>query len=441
MRMWMNSKFIEKGDYFLVNDKNKKYVDDAINNGASKIVLENCDKYSVDTLRVNNIYEYLYDNYKDCINDLKFIGITGTNGKTTICYLIYQMLKMLNIKVCYIGTIGFYINDKVYDLDNTTPSMDLLYNMFLYAKKEGIEVVVMEVSSHALKQNRVYGLSYDAIAVTNITKDHLDYHKTIDDYIKQKKRLTNLTRGKKICVLNGYDKYYKKFINKDNNNYIINKDIKINKINQNLYGTYLKFKDDNTYNVKLNLVGKFNVLNFLVAYKIIKELGYDSNYILDNSYLLSEPKGRMQSIKFNNNIIFIDYAHSPDAVLNVLKTVKKIKNKGIITIIGCGGNRDKTKRSIMAKAACKYSKKVIFTNDNPRLENEKDIMNDILKGAKGKYEVVYDRYNAIKEGISLLKDNNILMILGKGHEEYQIIGNKKLHFSDLESVLDIIEIS
>ena len=186
------------------------------------------------------------------------------------------------------------------------------------------------------------------------------------------------------------------------------------------------------------LVGIFNVYNFLYAYYIVKYLGFDVKFIKNNLSLLSEPPGRMQKIKYNNNVIFIDYAHTPDAVKNVLKTVKKIKNKGIITIIGCGGNRDKGKRKIMSKIATKYSTYVIFTNDNPRCEDEKDIMKDILKGAKGKYEVIYDRYEAIKKGISLLNGKKILMILGKGHEDYQIIGDTKHHFSDVEVTNEII---
>ena len=202
----------------------------------------------------------------------------------------------------------------------------------------------------------------------------------------------------------------------------------------------LTFKDNKKIKTTLNLVGRFNILNFLMAYKVIKELGYDNNYVLDNARYLREPKGRMQKINYNKNTIFIDYAHTPDAVLNVLKTVKKIRNKGIITIIGCGGNRDKYKRPIMAKIASKYSKYVIFTNDNPRYEDEKEIIKDMLKGATGKYEVIYDRYSAIKKGVSLLKENNILMILGKGHEEYQIIKDKKIYFSDYQNALKIINL-
>ena len=175
-----------------------------------------------------------------------------------------------------------------------------------------------------------------------------------------------------------------------------------------------------------------------MAYKIIKELGYSTNELTCNSNDFKEPIGRMQKINYKDNAIFIDYAHTPDAVIKVLRTVKKIKNKGIITVIGCGGNRDKEKRPLMGKAACKNSSYVIFTNDNPRNEDEKLIMKDILKGVKEKYEVIYDRYDAIKKGISLLNGKKILMILGKGHEDYQIVGDKKLPFSDIDVVTEII---
>ena len=439
MRLWMNSLYVEKGDYFLVNQDNEKYVNDAIGKGASKIITEIDKKYKIETIKVKSIKEYLYSKYKDKINKLKIIGITGTNGKTTTCYLIYQMLKKLGVKVCYIGTIGFYINNKVYSLENTTPSMDFLYNILSYAHDEKNEVVVMEVSSHALKQNRIYGILFDAIGVTNITLDHLDYHKSLNDYVESKRKLIYLTKNKIICILNKHSKYYKKFINKYNNSFVIDKDIKVKKIKMFFNKTKICIKDDKKYTFYINLIGKFNVYNFLMAYKIIKELGYDKeNLIISKSYDFIEPVGRMQKIYFNDNTIYIDYAHTPDAVKNALKTVKKINNNGIITIIGCGGNRDKSKRSIMGNIACKYSNYVIFTNDNPRNEDEKEIIKDILKGAHGKYEVIYDRYDAIQKGISLLNKNMILMILGKGHENYQIIGSEKFYFSDYESVINII---
>lgn len=370
---------------------------------------------------------------------MKLIGITGTNGKTTTCYLIYQMLNYIGVKTAYVGTIGFYIDGLVKELDNTTPSIDILYNLILDAKESGCEVIVMEASSHALKQERLYGLLFDAVGVTNITQDHMDYHKNMKDYIKSKKKIISMLKNKRICILNKKDKYYKKFISKENDNIIIGKDVKINSIVNYLDGTSIVINDGIKRCFLLPIVGDFNVYNFLFAYYIIKKLGYDVNKMKNSLYILTEPLGRMQRINYKKNVIFIDYAHTPDAVLNVLKTVGKIKNNGIITIIGCGGNRDKSKRPLMAKVACKKSSLVIFTNDNPRYEDEIEIMKDILKGARGKYEVIYDRFDAIKRGIDLLGENMILMILGKGHEDYQIIKNKKIHFSDLESVIKIIE--
>lgn len=440
MRLWMNSKYVRKGDYFLVNKSNEKYVIDAIKNGAEKIITQENTTYDIETIKVNNVEDYFKTFYCKSINDLKLIGITGTNGKTTTCYLIYQILNMIGVKTAYIGTIGFYIDGKIMDLDNTTPGIDLLYNLIMEAKEYDCKVIVMEVSSHALKQNRINGLLFDAVAVTNITQDHLDYHKDMKDYIQSKRLLIDKLKNKKICILNKKDKYYKQFIKKENNNYIIGKDVKIRRVKENLEGTHLCFKDKKKIKVTLSLVGNFNVYNYLMAYKIVKELGYDINLFINKSNLLYSPPGRMQKVCYGTNVIFIDYAHTPDAVLNVLKTVKKIKNKGIITIIGCGGNRDKTKRKIMGKIACKNSSYVIFTNDNPRNENQKAIISDILKGANDKHEVIYDRYEAIKKGIKILNDKKILMILGKGHEDYQIIGNEKLYFSDYGSVLKIINV-
>ena len=439
MRLWMNSKMIKPGDYFLVNSQNKDYVKEAIENGAVKIISELGFNYDVETIVVNDVKKFIYDFYYDKIKDLELIGITGTNGKTTTCYLIYQMLNMLNVKTAYIGTIGFYLEDKIIKLDNTTPSIDVLYNILLDAKESNCKVVIMEVSSHALKQDRVYGLLFDAIGITNITQDHMDYHKTLKDYVNSKKKIINMTRNKKICLLNKKSKHYKKFISKENVNIILGKNVKINLIINGLNKTILLVRDNKKRGFMIPLIGGFNAYNFLFAYYIIKGLGYDVDNLKKDFMMLKEPNGRMQKITYKNNVIFIDYAHTPDAVLKVLKTVKKIKNKGIITIIGCGGNRDKSKRPIMGKIACKYSSHVIFTNDNPRFEDEKEIMKDILKGAKGKHEVIYDRYEAIKKAIELLNDNMILMILGKGHEDYQIIGDTKYYFSDIEITNSIID--
>lgn len=438
MRLWMNSKYVNKGDYFLVNKENEGYVYDAIKNGASKIICDTNKTYEITTKKVNNIYDYIASFYKDKIDKLKLIGVTGTNGKTTTCYLIYQMLNSIGVKTSYIGTIGFYLNDKVKDLGNTTPSIDILCNLLLDSYNAGCELVVMEVSSHALKQGRVRNLLFDAVIITNVTQDHIDYHKNMKDYINSKRKIIYMLKNNKICILNKKDKHYKKFINKRNKNIIIGKNVKIKKHKVDMEKTNVIIKDKKKYDLKLSLIGDFNIYNYVMAYTALKELGYNSDKFIKESYNYKAPAGRMQKIKYNNNAIFIDYAHTPDAVLNVLKTVNKIKNDGIITIIGCGGDRDKEKREKMGSIACVYSNYVIFTNDNPRGEEPKSIVNDMLKGAFGKYEVILDRRKAIEKGISLLNGNKILMILGKGHENYQIIKGVKHHFSDIEEVKNVI---
>ena len=446
-----DSRKVKKGDTFIaiknVNTDGHDYIEDAIKNGATTIIAEK-GEYSVKTIIVEDtkkyLQDYLYNNYYDKIKKIKLIGVTGTNGKTTICYLVYQMLNLLNKKAAYIGTIGFYYNNIKKTLNNTTPDVDLLYEMLLEAKENDIEYVVMEVSSHALDKNRVYGLDFDEVAFTNLTQDHLDYHKTIDNYIETKKKLFYKTRNNKIAILNGDDKYFDRFINNENNNIIISKEngnLKINNYSLSHMNTIIDFDfENNNYTTKINMVGSYNVYNYLTALLLVNKLGFDINNILDITKDLNPPKGRMQKIDYKTNSIFIDYAHTPDAVINVLKNAEEYKKGKIITIIGCGGDRDRTKRPIMGSAAEKYSDFVIFTNDNPRCEDEKQIMNDIISGVKlENHKVIFDRKEAIKEGINMLKENDILMILGKGHEDYQVIGKEKIHFSDEEEVLKDLE--
>ena len=427
-----DSRKVVDGDTFIaiknINHDGHDYILDAINNGAKKIICEH-GNYDVETVIVPNtrkyLEEYLYNKYYSSISKMKLIGITGTNGKTTTCFLIYQILNDLGIKCAYIGTIGFYYGNVKRELNNTTPDIDILYDMLMEAYENDCQYVVMEVSSHALSLNRINGLLYDAVAFTNLTQDHLDFHKSFDDYKKAKEKLFSLTRNNKIAVINGDDPNYQYFINKDNSNILISSksgDVLIT---------------DRTH---INMVGRYNIYNYLTALIILVNLGIDINEILHLNERLSAPLGRMEMIKYHTNSIFVDYAHTPDAVENVLKTSLEFKKGKIITIVGCGGDRDKTKRPIMAHIAEEYSDWVIYTDDNPRTEDEKAIINDMLEGTKkNNHEVIYNRRNAIIKGISLLKENDILLILGKGHEDYQIIGTVKHHFSDKEIVLENIK--
>ena len=446
-----DSRKVKEGDTFIaikgVDRDGHDYIESAIKNGAKKIIAEH-GEYSVETEIVDNttlyLKDYLYKNYYNYFKDIKLIGVTGTNGKTTTCFLIYQTLMLLGIKCAYIGTIGFYLNGKKTLLNNTTPDVDLLYQMFLDAKEEGCEYIVMEVSSHALDKNRIYGLEFDAVAFTNLTQDHLDYHNTIENYMNAKKRLFKLTRDKKIAVINSSDKYACEFVFDDNKNILISEnkgDVYIHDINFSNVGTNFSFDYLNkTYDVLIHMVGRYNIYNYLTSVLLLSNLGIELDDIINITPSLKAPSGRMEMFKYNTNSIFVDYAHTPDAVLNVLNSAREYKTGKIYTIIGCGGDRDRTKRPIMGDIATKYSDYVIFTNDNPRTENPNIIMEDIISGVSSdNYKIVFDRKEAILEALHMLDKNDILLILGKGHEDYQIIGHEKIHFSDQEIVLEYIK--
>lgn len=444
-----DSRKVKPGDTFIairnVARDGHDYITNAIENGAVKIIAEE-GQYSVETEIVDDtrayLENYLYQNVYPKIKDMKFIGVTGTNGKTTTCFLIFQMLQKLNYKAAYIGTIGFYYNDKKRLLNNTTPDIDLLYELLLEAKEAGCECVVMEVSSHALDKNRVYGLEFDEVAFTNLTQDHLDYHKTLENYANAKRCLFEKTRGNKIAIINADDSYHQKFM-LDNQNIMISEqkgDLVFSHIEFSNLGTNFEFNYQNkSYEVMIHMVGRYNIYNYLTALLLVSNLGFEISDILKITSELKAPCGRMEMLKYKTNSVFVDYAHTPDAVLNVLTSSKEYKSGEVYTIIGCGGDRDNTKRPIMGSIAVEHSDYVIFTNDNPRTEDPEKIMKDILKGVhKENYEVILDRREAIRKGMSLLKEKDMLMILGKGHEDYQIIGREKIHFSDQEIVEEYI---
>lgn len=446
MNIKCDSRKIKEGDTFVaikyVNDGHK-YIEDAIRRGASKIVATE-GLYSVETLITKDPHEYivkyLKDNYWNDIKDLKIIGMTGTNGKTTTCFLIHKALNALNKKCAYIGTIGFYIDNKIRDLNNTTPDILDLYEMLIEAKENDCEYVVMEVSSHALNQNRVKGLEFDYALFSNLTRDHLDYHGDIESYKEEKLKLFKMLRGEKFSIINGDDKYYKDFIIEQNKNitYGFNEcNYQITNYKTNILGSEFIINNCDIYETKL--IGKHNIYNLTCVIVLLSKLDFSYEKICDVIKDLESPSGRMDSIKYKNNNIIIDYAHTPDAVKNILEAVKVLNPNCIYTIIGCGGDRDKTKRPIMGDIATKLSDYVIFTSDNPRSEDPYEIINDIVhKLDKKNYEIEVNREKAIIRGIQKLSENDILMILGKGHETYQIIGNKKIDFDDKKIVIDNI---
>ena len=448
----VDSRKVQKGDTFVAIKglyvDGHDYIEKAILAGASGVVAE-YGEYSVPTILVKDTREYLAkylkEQYNEQLSKIKFIGITGTNGKTTSCYLIYQALNMLGVKTAYIGTIGFYVEGKVKDLDNTTPDLIDLYEMFDYCIKNEVKVIAMEVSSHALSLGRVMGVEFDYAAFTNLTQDHLDFHKTLENYEQAKLILFKNLRNDKVAVINSDDEYYKDFCLKENNNilYGLNDlaDYKITKYSLHIDSVEFSFNYQNKeYNVKLNIPGKYNIYNYMNLLIILNKMGYSLEEIINLSSTLKAPSGRFETLRYKGSVIIIDYAHTPDAVLNILDNVLEYKKGKVITIIGCGGDRDKTKRPIMGKIATSKSDFVIFTDDNPRTEDNHLIMNDILSGVeKENYIVKYDRKEAIFEGFKMLEKDDILLVLGKGHENYQVINHDKIHFSDLETVQEFID--
>ena len=439
-----DSRKVKKGDTFVaikgLTVDGHDYINQAIQLGACKIVCEH-GTYSVETLVVPNtkewLQEYIVNNYKDEVNKLKIIGVTGTNGKTTTCFLTYQLLKKLGVNACYMGTIGFYYGDVKRELPNTTPEILEVYSLLIEALEHGCTYAVMEVSSHALVQKRVEGISYTVVAFTNLTEDHLDYHKTMANYLSAKKLILNQISKDGFIIVNSDDSYHKEF---EVNNYKTlgynGQDYKIINYSDSTKGTLINFIcNGQNLEVETNLKSKFNVYNYLTCFALLNELGFSTESLINATKDIYPPKGRCELVKVRNGLAVIDYAHTPDAVEKIIDAFTENKKGRIITLIGCGGDRDPIKRPIMGRIATEKSDYVIFTSDNPRTEDPNKILSDITIGLKkNNYEVVLDRVEAIKKGLDMIKDNDTLLILGKGHEDYQIIGHTKYHLDDLEEV-------
>ena len=444
-----DSRSVKNGDTFVAikghTVDGHDYINDAIKNGATKIICEH-GNYDVETIIVKNsedyLNKYLVDNYSNKFDSIKFIGITGTNGKTTTAYLTSQILTNLGINNAYIGTIGYYINSNlVRELPNTTPDILSLYNLIFEAMEKNVKVIVMEVSSHSLSLGRINGIKFDVAGFTNLTEDHLDYHKTMENYLQSKLLILNYLKDNGVMISNIDDDYGKKFKYKNFKTLgFKNSDYNILKYEYTNLTTKIEFiYEGNNYKVETNLLNKFNIYNYITALAFVNNIGLSINDIINVTDKVYPPSGRNEIISVNGGKAVIDYAHTPDAVEKIINSYLEKKIGKIITIIGCGGDRDPKKRPIMGNIATELSDYVILTNDNPRTENEENIMNDIISGIKkDNYKVIYDRRNAIKEGLDMIGNNDTLLILGKGHEDYQIIGHVKYHLSDKEEVMNYI---
>ena len=434
-----------------------QFIDKAIENGAAVIVHQESTenkKEGVVYVQVENsaaAAAYMANNFFGRPSEkVKLVGITGTNGKTTIATLLYKLFTRLGYKCGLLSTVENHIGEKVVPATHTTPDAISLNELLSQMVSAGCSHVFMETSSHAIHQHRVTGLQYAGGIFSNITHDHLDYHQTFDEYIRVKKAFFDSLSSSAFAISNADDKRGTVMLQNTNaKKYYYSlktvAEFKGKILDNSLSGLMLTVND---IAVHFKLIGEFNAYNLLAVYGAAVCLGEDKQEVLTALSVLTGAEGRFDYVVSTKEkvIAIVDYAHTPDALLNVLATIKKLKKgfEQVITVVGCGGDRDRTKRPVMAEAACEYSDKAIFTSDNPRSEDPAQIIKDMEEGlsaaARRKYISIVDRKEAIKTAISLAKPEDIILIAGKGHEKYQEIKGVRNHFDDKEVVKEFFEL-
>jgi len=430
------------------------FINNAIDAGARIIVCEiipDSLKENVTYIKVKNssyalgiIASNFYDNPS---KKLKLVGVTGTNGKTTTVTLLYNLFKGLGYKVGLISTVENIINDEKTDATHTTPDAVNLNKILHKMVYVGCTHCFMEVSSHALTQNRVTGVEFCGASFTNLTHDHLDYHKTFDEYLKAKKIFFDILSNKSFALSNADDKNGSVMLqNTKASKYYYSlgriSDFRGKILENSFNGLLLNFDNIEVWS---RLVGKFNAYNLINAYAVAVLLGEDKNKVLTVLSNVKGAEGRFDCVVNTNNVTgIVDYAHTPDALKNVLSTIAEVSDRQgkIITVVGAGGDRDKTKRPLMAEIACNMSNNVILTSDNPRSEDPILIIEDMKKGVdiinRRKVLTIVDRKEAINTACTIAQPGDIVLVAGKGHEKYQDINGVKKHFDDKELLVKFL---
>ncbi|MDP3790593.1 MAG: UDP-N-acetylmuramoyl-L-alanyl-D-glutamate--2,6-diaminopimelate ligase [Candidatus Omnitrophota bacterium] len=454
-----DSRQVKKRDLFIAtrgySTDGYRFIGQAIKNGASVVVSDRDFRAPGDIkkiivkdarLAVPAIASNFYGHPSGV---LKLVGITGTNGKTTITYLMENILKAAKKRSGVIGTINYRINGSQIPATNTTPGALALQSLLYQMLKNKTKYVLMEVSSHSLDQDRVGKVFFDVGVFTNITKEHLDYHKTLKNYLKAKTKLFEKLKRDGVAVLNNDDRMVASLrsgINKKVLTYGINKnsDVTASNISLSMDSSSFTVKTPKgSFNVTTRLIGRHNISNILASVAVSIALGIKPGAIKSGIESFKVVPGRLEPVEEGQQFkVFVDYAHTEDALHNVLSLLKDVTTAGrIITVFGCGGNRDRAKRPLMGSVACKFSDRVVVTSDNPRFEDPMSIISQIEEGIKDKfanYDIVPDRHDAINKALTMARKGDVVLIAGKGHEKCQIVNDKALAFDDCEVTSSIL---
>ncbi|MBN8854756.1 MAG: UDP-N-acetylmuramoyl-L-alanyl-D-glutamate--2,6-diaminopimelate ligase [Sphingobacteriales bacterium 50-39] len=457
----MDSRKVGQGSLFIAqkgtHTDSHQFIPQVVAAGAGVVVCEDVPATRAENVTYIQVEDsaaaagYIAHNfYGQPSEKLKLVGVTGTNGKTTIATLLYKLFSSLGYKCGLLSTVQNHIGERVVAATHTTPDALALNSLLKDMVDEGCTYAFMETSSHAIHQHRIAGLHYAGGLFSNITHDHLDYHKTFDEYIRVKKSFFDSLPSESFAISNADDKRGGVMLQNTNaKKYFYSlktmADFKGKILENNLTGLVMTINDQE---VHFRLIGEFNAYNLLAVYGAAVCLGQDKSEVLRALSTLSGAEGRFDYIISSRDRVIgiVDYAHTPDALINVLATIQKLRkgHEQIITVVGCGGDRDKTKRPLMGAAACEYSDKAIFTSDNPRSEDPGQILLDMEEGlntaAKRKYTKIADRKEAIRTAINLARPEDIVLIAGKGHEKYQEIKGVKYPFDDKQVLLEMFEL-
>ena len=451
-----DSRYVNKGTVFFavkgLSSDGCDFIESAINSGACAVIYEppydlsnietSIPIIAVDDLKLE-IANIVSRHYESSINEMSIIGVTGTNGKTTVSWLIHQGFKKIGYKSGYIGTLGYGLENLNLN-ELTTPSCMKLHKILSEFQNSGVEYVVMEISSHAIDQKRIEGINFNTVIFTNLSRDHIDYHGNMENYGETKAKLF-LERQSKIKIININDSFGRSLIERIDEEVIstsiepinIDKDkfISVTKYETNGSGFDIDLKSSwGTFKTHVPLLGIFNIENVIQTIALFLSHGFSMSKIQTIIEGMKAPSGRMESVDVDNNHllpkVLVDFSHTPDALKLSLQSIRDHYDGKIWCVFGCGGDRDRGKRKMMGNIAERYADYVIVTSDNPRNENPEKIISDILEGISSKVETIVSREEAINFAIMNANKNEIILIAGKGHESYQKIGEETLEFSD-----------